>query len=232
MDNPKPFRMVIAEDHKMFRDMLRGVFESDPEAGIKVVGESGEGREAVQCVARHQPDLVLMELSTPVVNGHQAIHEIKRSFPSTRVLVLTMHSSQESIVGALKAGADGYVLKKDSVEELLAGVRNVLEGNSHLSPEVFQQVVQGYLQLTEHTDSESPSESLTPREREIVRLVAEGYKSREIAEALRISLKTVETHRANIMKKLGLRNAAEMTGYAIQGGLVQKTVLPPKPRPS
>jgi len=225
VDNPKSFRMVIAEDHKMLRDMLRGVFESNPGAGIKVVGEAEDGKKAVQCVARHRPDLLLMELSMPVMNGHQAIFEIKKSFPSTKILVLTMHSSHESIMGALKAGADGYVLKKDSLDELLAGIRDVLEGHSHLSPEVSQKVLQGYLQSAGHVEARSSLETLTPREREILKLVAEGYKSKEIAEALSVTLKTVETHRANTMKKLGLRNVAEMTGYAIQEGLVQKPTL-------
>jgi DNA-binding NarL/FixJ family response regulator len=217
---------VIAEDHKMLRDMLRSIFGSDPELGIKVVGEAGDGREAVQCVAQHHPDLVLMDLSMPNMNGHQAILEIKKSFPVTKILVLTMYSSEEVIMSALKAGADGYVLKGDSFDELLAAMRNVLGGHSHLSPEVSQQVVQGYLHATDRADTGLTPESLTPREREIVKLVAEGYKSKEIAEALRISLKTVETHRANSMKKLGLRNVAEMTVYAIQQGLVQK----PTPR--
>jgi len=225
MENQKPRRIVIAEEHKMLRDMLRGVFESDTGAGMKVVGEAGDGREAVQCVARHHPDLVLTGLSMPVMDGQQAILEIKKSFPSTRILVLTMHSSPESIMGALKAGADGYVLKRDSLEELLTATRNVLQGNSHLSPEVSQKVVQGYLQATDNADTGSSLETLTPREREIMRLVAEGYKSKEIAEALSISLKTVETHRANTMKKLGLRNVAEMTVYAIGQGLVQKPTL-------
>jgi RNA polymerase sigma factor (sigma-70 family) len=225
VDNPKPSRIVIAEEHKMLRDMLRGVFESDTRAGMKVVGEAGDGREAVQCVARHHPDLVLTGLAMPVMDGQQAILEIKKSFPSTRILVLTMHSSPESIMGALKAGADGYVLKRDSLEELLTATRNVLDGNSHLSPEVSQKVVQGYLQATDRADTGSSLETLTPREREIMRLVAEGYKSKEIAEALSISLKTVETHRTNTMKKLGLRNVAEMTVYAIGQGLVQKPTL-------
>jgi two-component system, NarL family, response regulator NreC len=225
MESQKPCRIVIAEDHKMLRDMLRSVFESDPHAGIEVVGEAGDGREAVQCVARHHPALVLTGLSMPVMNGHQAIFEIKKSFPSTKILVLTMHSSPESIMGALKAGADGYVLKRDSLEELLTAIRNVLQGNSHLSPEVSQQVVQGYLQAADRGDTGLPREGLTPRERDIIRFVAEGYKSKEIAEALSISLKTVETHRANTMKKLGLRNVAEMTAYAIQEGLVQRPAL-------
>jgi len=123
---------MIAEDRKMLRDMLRGVFESDPEAGIKVVAEAGDGREAVQCVERHHPDLVPMDLSMPGMNGHQAVFEIKKSFPSTRILVLTMYASQEVIMGALKAGADGYMLKNDSLGELRVAIRDVLQGSSHL----------------------------------------------------------------------------------------------------
>jgi DNA-binding NarL/FixJ family response regulator len=216
---------VIAEDHKMFREMLRSTFESDPEMGIKVVGEAGDGREAFQSVAQNHPDMVLMDLSMPVMSGQEAIVEIKKAFPLTKILVLTMHSSEDVIMKALKAGADGYVLKQDPLQELVAAIQHVQEGNSHLSPEVSQQVVQGYLKATDRADTKLTQEPLTPREREIIRLVAEGYKSREIAEALSISLKTVETHRANAMKRLGLRNVAEMTVYAIKEGLVQKPTL-------
>jgi len=223
--NPKPCRIVIAEDHKMLREMLRSIFESDPELGIEVVGEAGDGREAVECVAQNHPDLVLMDLAMPKMNGHQAIVEIKKTFPVTKILVLTMYSSEDVIMKALKAGADGYVLKGDSFDELLLAMSDVLDGNSHLSPEVSQKVVQGYLQATRHADTKTPLETLTPREHEIIKLVAEGYKSKEIAKALSISLKTVETHRANTMKKLGLRNVAEMTVYAIEEGLVQKPAL-------
>jgi DNA-binding NarL/FixJ family response regulator len=226
LESRKPYRLVIAEDHKMLRDTLRMLFNTDPETRMKVVGEAGDGREAVQCVARHHPDLVLMDLSMPGMSGQQAISEIKSSTPSTKILVLTMHSAEEIIMSALKAGADGYVLKEDSFDELLVAMKHVLEGKPHLSPEVSQKVLQGYLKATDPGDAGTSQETLTPRESEIIRLVAEGYKSREIAERLGISLKTVETHRAHTMKKLDLRNAAEMTLYAIQQGLVQK----PTPR--
>jgi DNA-binding NarL/FixJ family response regulator len=225
VESGKPHRVVIAEDHKMLRDMLRMLFNTDPESGLQIVGEAGDGREAVQCVARHQPDLVLMDLSMPGMNGQQAIVEIKKFNPATKILVVTMHSAEDIIMSALKAGADGYVLKGDSFEELLVAMKHVLQGDSHLSPEVSQKVLEGYLQATNLAKSGSSTEALTPRERDIIKLVAEGYKSKEIAEMLCISLKTVETHRANTMKKLGLRNAAEMTLYAIEEGLVQKPTL-------
>jgi len=225
VETGKLYRIVIAEDHKMLRDMLRMLFNTDPESGVQVVGEAGDGREAVQCVARHHPDLVLMDLSMPGMNGQQAIAEIKKTTPATKILVVTMHTAEDIIMSALKAGADGYVLKGDSFEELLAAMRHVLEGDSHLSPEVSQKVLEGYLQATDQAMAGSSPETLTPREREIIKLVAEGYRSKEIAQMLCISLKTVETHRANTMKKLGLRNAAEMTVYAIEEGLVEKPML-------
>jgi DNA-binding NarL/FixJ family response regulator len=225
LEKQKPYRVVIAEDHKMLRDMLRFLFDTDPEAGVEVVAEAADGREAIQSVALHRPDLVLMDLSMPGMSGEQAILEIKKSAPSTKILVVTMHSDEDIIMNALKAGADGYVLKGDSLEELLLAMKHVMEGNPHLSPEVSQKVLQGYVEVTNHGEPGSSSQTLTPRERAIIKLVAEGCKSREIATMLSISPKTVETHRANTMRKLGLRNAAEMTVYAIESGLVEKPML-------
>jgi DNA-binding NarL/FixJ family response regulator len=225
VEDRKTSRVVIAEDHKMLRDMLRTLFDSDPGTGITVVGEAENGSEAVQCVAQHHPDLVLMDLSMPMMNGHQAILEIKKAAPETKILVLTMYSAQEVVESVLKAGADGYVLKRDSLAELRAAITNVLEGNSYLSPEVSKKVLHGYRQAASHADAGSLPEIPTPREREIIKLVAEGLKSKEIAESLGISLKTVETHRSNTMKKLGLRNAAELTAYAVKEGLVKKPIL-------
>jgi DNA-binding NarL/FixJ family response regulator len=225
VEERKISRVVIAEDHKMLRDMLRSLFDSDPGTGITVVGEAENGREAVQCVAQHHPDLVLMDLSMPTMNGHQAILEIKKSAPETKLLVLTMYSSEEVVESVLKAGADGYVLKRDSLAELRAAIKNVLEGNSYLSPEVSTKVLHGYRQAAGHGDAGALPETPTPREREIIKLVAEGLKSKEIAEALGISLKTVETHRSNTLRKLGIRNAAELTAYAIKEGLVKQPIL-------
>lgn len=221
----KRYRVVIAEDHKMLRDMLRFLFEADPGTGVEVIAEAADGREAVQSVMLHSPDLVLMDLSMPGFNGEQAILEIKKSAPSTKILVVTMHSDEETIMSVLKAGADGYVLKGDSFDELLVAIKHVMEGNSHLSHEVSQKFLQGYAAVANHAEAVSLLHTLTPRERSIIKLVAEGCKSKEIAAILSISQKTVETHRANTMRKLGLRNAAEMTVYAIENGLVEKPIL-------
>ncbi|MEW6267575.1 MAG: response regulator transcription factor [Thermodesulfobacteriota bacterium] len=211
-------RIVIVEDHTILRDGLRALLSSNPD--FEVVGEAGDGREAVIRVEELSPDLVLLDLSLPRRHGLDAIHEMKRSRPQTRILVLTVHKNEEYILAALKAGADGYVLKEASHQELEMAIRTVVSGKRYLSPDVSDLVIEGYLEGKKAPKAESGFEALTPREREILKLIAEGYTSRQIASQLFISLKTVERHRANLMKKLDRHGISALTSLALEKGLI------------
>jgi two-component system response regulator NreC len=214
------YRIVIAEDHTILREGLRSLLSSNPE--FEIVGEAEDGREAIQCVKKYNPDLILTDLSMPRMNGIEAIQEIKRRNPKTRVLVLTVHKAEEYILSTLKAGADGYLLKDSTHAELVMAVKKVLSGKPYISSEVSEKVIEGYLEGKETLKSLTSFETLTFREREILKLIAEGFRSKEISEELCISVKTVEKHRANLMEKLNLHNVQALTMYAIGKGLVSK----------
>ncbi len=214
----KARRLVIAEDHTILREGLKALLAA--ENSIEVVGEADDGRDAIRCVENLHPDLVLMDLSMPRMNGLEAIQEIKRRSPETRVLALTVHRSEEYVLATLEAGADGYVLKDASRPELMMAIEHVLSGKRYLSPSVSARVIEGYLEGRKTLKTTSTWDTLTQREREVLKLIAEGHKNREVADFLCISLKTVEKHRANLMRKLDLHNAAALTAFAIQKGLV------------
>jgi DNA-binding NarL/FixJ family response regulator len=216
----KPHRVVLAEDHTIVREGLRFILSS--ETDLQVVGEATDGFEAIRCVGACKPDVVLLDLSMPRMNGMDAIKEIKRASPSTRVLVLTVHKTEEYVLAALRAGADGYVLKEATAAELALGVRSVLQGHRYLSPQISATVIDGYLEGAKTMGPRSSLDELTKREREVLKLIAEGFRSREIAQQLCISPKTVEKHRSNLMGKLDLRNAQALTAYAIEKGLVTR----------
>lgn len=215
-----PHRIVIAEDHTILREGLRALLSADPD--LEVVGEAGDGRDAIRCVEKLNPDLILMDLSMPRMDGIPAIREIKKHHPETKIVVLTVHKTEEYILAALEAGADGYVLKDATRNELLTAIKNVIVDRPYLSPGVSKMVIEGYLQGTKGIEPQCRFGKLSPREKEVLKLVAEGYKNRETAELLYLSIKTVEKHRANLMKKLDLHNAAELTGYAIEKGIVTR----------
>ena len=218
MDNK--LRIVLADDHTILREGLRSLLTADPD--FEVVGEAQDGREAVRCVEKLEPDLLLMDLSMPRMSGMDAIREIKKRYPETRIVALTVHKTEEYLLTTLQAGADGYVLKDATHEELVMAINNVMGGKSYLSPGVSEKVIEGYLEGKESSRSASSWETLSWREREVLKLIAEGYKNKEIAVDLCISLKTVEKHRANLMKKLDLHNAAALTVYAVDRGLVNR----------
>ena len=213
-------RIVLADDHTILREGLRALLSADP--NIDIIGEAQDGREAVRCVEKLGPDLLLMDLSMPRMSGLDAISEIKKRFPETKIIALTVHKTEEYLLTTLKSGADGYVLKDATHDELIMAIKNVMGGKSYLSPGVSEKVIEGYLAGKESTLSVSSWETLSQREREVLKLIAEGYKNKEIAEDLCISLKTVEKHRANLMKKLDLHNAAALTVYAVDKGLVNR----------
>jgi DNA-binding NarL/FixJ family response regulator len=213
-------KILIAEDHTLVRKGLRSLLT--PSDGWEVVGEAEDGLDAIRRVQQYRPDLIILDLSMPKMNGIAAIKEIKTQSPETKVLALTVHKSEEHILAAFEAGANGYCLKDAPVDELLASITNVLSGKLHLSPEVSEKVLEGYLEGKKKLKSRSSWDTLTQREREVLKLVGEGYQSKEIADHLCISWKTVEKHRANIMDKLNLHSASALTAYAIEKGLVTK----------
>jgi len=214
------YRVVIAEDHTILREGLKSLLSSSPD--FEVIGEAGDGREAIRCVEKCKPNLILVDLSMPRMNGIDAIREIKRRFPETKILVLTVHKTEEYILATLKAGADGYVLKDATHAELMIAVKNVLSGKHYISPGISEKVIEGYLEGRKTLKTRTSWETLTQREREILKLIAEGYKNKEIADYLCISPKTVEKHRANLMEKLGLHNVQALTALAIEKGLVSR----------
>ncbi|MBT8331327.1 MAG: response regulator transcription factor [Deltaproteobacteria bacterium] len=214
----KPIRIVLAEDHTILREGLRALLSADPK--FEIVGEADDGREAIRRVDKLAPDLVVMDLSMPRMTGMDAIREIKRRHPATKIIALTVHKAEEYLRTTLQAGADGYVLKDATHVELLLAIQNVLKGKTYLSPSVSNTVIEGYLEGKEDQIPSPRLGLLSPREREVLKLIAEGYKNKEIAADLFISLKTVEKHRANLMKKLDLHNAAALTSFAIEQGLV------------
>lgn len=215
---PKKSRIVIAEDHTILREGLKALLASDPR--LEIAGEAADGMEAIRKVQELKPDLILLDLTMPRMNGIEAIRELKRESPDTRVLVLTVHKTEEYVLASLRAGADGYTLKDSTHAELSAAITAVLGGHNYLSPQISGKVISGYLDGKKRIKAKSSLESLTMREREILKLIAEDYKNREIADCLCISLKTVEKHRDNLMKKLDLHSAAALTAFAIEHGLV------------
>jgi len=214
----KKKRIVIAEDHTIVRQGLRSLIESF--ADFEVVGEAEDGKAAIECAEHLRPDIILMDLSMPKTDGVTAIQETKKRFPETKILALTVHKTEGHVRMALEAGADGYLLKDATCAELEVAIRTVLGGKSFLSPEISGGIIQGYLQGIKNTRSDSLLGVLTPREVEVLKLIGEGYKSREIADYLFISINTVDKHRANIMKKLDLHSASALAVFAIKEGLV------------
>jgi DNA-binding NarL/FixJ family response regulator len=213
-------KIIIADDQRILREGLRALLSSDPE--LEVVGEAEDGQKAIRVVEKFKPGLVLMDLSMPRMNGMDAIKEIKKRSPETKILVLTMHKTDEYILATLQAGADGYVLKDCTNVELRMAIKNVLSGKFFMSPGISGKVIEGYLQNKRNLKPSTSWDTLTSREKGILKLIAEGYKNKEIANFLCISVKTVEKHRGNLMKKLDLHNASALTALAIEKGLVSK----------
>lgn len=213
------YKILLTEDHTLLRAGLRVLLSQDPD--LEVVGEADNGRDAISQAAALNPDLVLMDISIPGINGIDALGEIKRRHPETRVLVMTIHKTEEYVQAALRAGADGYILKDASQDELRVAIRSVLGGKRYLSPDVSSAVITAYLSGGKESGGMVTAwDKLTRREREVLKLVAEGHGNKYIANYLCLSVKTVEKHRANLMKKLDLHNASTLTAYAIENGLV------------
>lgn len=210
--------VLLAEDHTIVRKGLRSLL--DAEDDIWVIGEAEDGREAVEKTRKLRPDIVVMDITMPGLNGLEATRQIKQRFPHVQVVVLTMHTAEEYIFRILRAGASAYVVKRAAPSELVSAVRAACRGESFLSPSVSKTVIEEYLQKADAFAGENSYEKLTPREREVLQLIAEGHSNREIAELLCLSVKTVQSHRANLMRKLDIHSTAELTQYAIRKGII------------
>jgi len=212
------YRIVIAEDQTIVREALRSLLSLNPD--VEVVGEAGDGRDTIRLTENLKPHLVLMDLSMPKTDGLNALKEVKRRFPRTKVLVLTVHKDEELIMATLDLGADGYVLKDSTYADLMVAIKNVLDGKPYICPGISEKVIEGYLDGRKTLKASSPWMALTPREREVLKLIGEGYKAREIANYLFISPKTVEVHRSNLMKKLNISNNAGLVAFSLKKGLI------------
>jgi DNA-binding NarL/FixJ family response regulator len=221
MAEPKT-RVIIAEDHKLFREGLISLL--DQLENFVVLAEAENGLEAIRCTRKHQPELLLLDLSMPRMNGISVIKEIKSQFPAIKILALTIHQDEQYVLEAFKSGVDGYCLKDAGRNELRLAIDSIMTGKRYISPTISGSILNGYLSDRNKDRSRSSWDTLTQREREVLKLVGEGYLNKAIAELLCISVKTVEKHRSNIMKKLDLHNASGLTAYAIEHGLVM-----PKP---
>ena len=210
--------IILAEDHAILREGLRALLSCEPD--LQIIGEAGNGREAVHIANQHRPSLILMDISMPLTNGTDAIRIIKRRHPKTKIIALTVHKTEEYVRAALEAGADGYVLKDDSSSELLNAIRHVLRNKKYLSPGICHRIVTGYLEGSTGPIRIRRLERLTNREKQVLKLIAEGLKNKDIAAYLSVSLKTVEKHRSNLMKKLDLHNGSALTAYAFENGLL------------
>ncbi len=211
-------RVLIVDDHGIVRAGIRSLLED--QADIEVVGEAGSGWKAIELATRLQPDVVLMDIAMGDLSGLEATQEIRERAPDVNVLALTMHDREEYFFAMLKAGALGYVLKESEPDELLAAIRAVHRGEAFLSPAVTKAVLEDY--LTQRSDQAQPRfDNLTLREQEVLRLAAEGKTTREIAEMLHLSAKTIEKHRSSMMRKLGLQSLPDLIKYAIRKGLIE-----------
>jgi DNA-binding NarL/FixJ family response regulator len=214
---PLPTRILVADDHAVVRRGLRLVLDREPD--LQVVAEAGDGKEAVERGLAEDVHLAVLDVSMPRLTGIQAARELSKRRPELRILILSMHDNEQYFFEALKAGASGYVLKSVADRDLVEACRATMRGESFLYPAAVTALIRDYLERA--ADGDGPTEVLTPRELEIVKLIAEANSSKEIAELLVISVKTVERHRANILEKLGMRDRVELTRYAIRRGLVE-----------
>jgi DNA-binding NarL/FixJ family response regulator len=214
-------KIVIAEDHQLFREGLKSMLSKREDTVI--VGEAEDGIEALKLIRKLKPDMVLLDLSMPKMGGISVLKDVKREFPTTLILLLTIHESDQYVLEAFEAGADGYCIKDSSRQELMLAIDSVLQGKTYISPGISDQVMEGFLSSQKKLKQHTRWDTVTQREREVLKLLAEGYSNKEIGGLLHISVKTVEKHRANLIGKLDLHNVAQLTAYAIKKGLVEPT---------
>jgi two-component system, NarL family, response regulator NreC len=219
---PEPvalIRIVLADDHTIIRSGLKLLLEQQPD--FKVAAEAENGREAVQLVSQHHPDVAVLDIGMPQLNGIEATAQILSQAPDTHVVILSMHSDEGYVLRALKAGAKAYILKNSAESDLIRAVRSVAEGKSFFSPVISKMLLEDYVRQVRDREVEDSYELLTPREREILQLLAEGKTNKEVAVILGLSLHTIETHRGNILGKLNLHGVPELILYAVRKGIIQ-----------
>jgi len=214
----KTIRVLLADDHKLIRAGLVLVVQQQPH--LQVVGEADDGRQAVEMVNSLKPDVAVMDIGMPNLNGIEAAQQITQSHPQTAVVMLSMHADEGYVLRALKAGARAYLLKDSATSDLVQAIRAVVEGKSFFSPAVSKVLLQDYMRKMRRTGAEDSYDLLSPREREVLQLVAEGKSNKEVANLLNLSVYTVETHRAKIMQKLNLKGVPELILYAVRKGII------------
>ena len=217
----RSYRVVLADDHAMFRQGIKRIL-NDGES-LEVVGEASDGLELLEVSRRTNPDMVILDISMPNLRGLEATREIKTTFPNVKVLILTMHRDKEYVCGAISAGAEGYLLKEDADTELFAAVEKIRKGGCYISPILSGELTHELINTHHKGHSASMGNLLTVREKEVLKLIAEGKSHKEIAALLFISIRTVDHHRANIMKKLNIKDTANLTKYAIRRGYTSVT---------
>lgn len=216
-----PYRVVLADDHAMFRQGVKRILK-DAE-NLEVVGEASDGLELLDVSKETTPDMVILDISMPNLRGLEATREIKRLFPNVKVLILTMHRDKEYVYGAISAGAEGYLLKEDADTELFIAVEKIRQGGRYISPILSGELTHELINIRHERQTTSSYESLTLREKEVLKLIAEGKSHKDIADLLFISIRTVDHHRANIMRKLNIKDTANLTKYAIREGYTSVT---------
>ena len=211
-------RVLLVEDHAIVCKGIFSLLEGKEE--IEIVGEAKNGKEAIEKVEQLIPDVVLMDIAMPILNGIEATRQIKKQFPEVKILILSMHNNEEYIMNCLKFGALGYMNKQASPEDLILAINTVYKGEYFISPSFSREVIKKYIEITKDIDKKANYKELTTREGEILQLIAEGYSNKEIAKLMYISVKTVETHRTHLMDKLDIHNSVELTKYAIRNGII------------
>ena len=211
-----PVRVLLADDHALVRAGIRALLQNLD--GVTVVAETGNGAEVLEFARAHRPDVVLLDISMPGLGGLEVSAQLRDALPEVRVVMLSMHANEEYVLQALRAGAVGYMLKDSATAELELALKAVMQGETYLSPPISRQVVEGYVQRV--GAEQAASDNLTPRQRQVLQLIAEGHSTKEIAHRLNLSVKTVETHRAQLMERLQIREIAGLVKYAIRHGLV------------
>ena len=211
-------RVLLADDHAILRDGIKSLLGK--QNNIEVVAEATNGREAISRVAQFRPDVVVLDISMPLMDGLEATRQIKRESPDTKILVLTMHDDEEYFFQFLRAGASGYVTKRAASRELISAIEAASRGESFFCPSMAKHLLSDYLRLDKTADHMKQQE-LTPREREVVKLIAEGYTNQQIADLLHRSVKTIESHRANILRKLDIHDSIELVKYAVRKKLIE-----------
>jgi DNA-binding NarL/FixJ family response regulator len=211
-----PVRVLLADDHALVRAGIRALLQNLD--GVAVVAETGNGAEVLEFARAHRPDVVLLDISMPGLGGLEVSAQLRDALPEVRVVMLSMHANEEYVLQALRAGAAGYMLKDSATAELELALKAVMQGETYLSPPISKQVVEGYVQRV--GAEQSASDNLTPRQRQVLQLIAEGHSTKQIAHRLNLSVKTVETHRAQLMERLQIREIAGLVKYAIRHGLV------------